>query len=164
MTDLSLNEGTLTSDFTVAVRNKLLSDYKLIPFVIVFTDAYNQEYRHKAIDESQTFADNLIRVPQALEFAKEEDQPMDELKEYLAAKFKKIDAVAASVLLPRADHFLVQTYLSSRNRKTRDRVFSVELEAYDTFPALSIDFQVLFSPHPKSDAEIPKDGFLFFKK
>jgi len=96
----------------------------------------------------------------------QEDEKMDikRLKESIADQFGRLSQIKAVYLFPHKDYVEVHTILRTRDRRTRDKLFSQQLQIHDAFPNLLIDFRVIFSSQGISARDLPSDAIVCFSK
>jgi len=94
----------------------------------------------------------------------QEDGKMDikRLKESIADRFGRLSQVKAVYIFPHEDYVEVNTVLQTKDRRTRDKLFSQQLRIHESFPNLPIDFRVILSPHKMSKKDLPRDTIICF--
>lgn len=125
------------------------------------------------VEEPQELIDtNPATIPTDIKYdayrstVTQEDEKMDikRLKKSIADQFGGIRQVKAVYISPHKDYVEVNTVLQTRDRQTRDKLFSHQLQIHDAFPTLLIDFRVTFSSQGISARDLPPDAIVCFSK
>jgi len=92
------------------------------------------------------------------------DLNLEILRSYIAKSFSKLDVVDAVYIYPFPDSIEVETYIKSRDREERNKVFKNQLQLHDKFPDISFNFRVFFTSVDCTFEDVPRGAIICYRK